>query len=138
MSLLDQQLVMSDAQGPITADAASTNVIDLRNVSGGAPGNAMRVIANIDVAFNNLTSLGFQLQSCASEGFGSGVVTHQTITRLLAALTAGQRVDLGEVPDGALRYIRLFYDVTGTAPSTGTITSFIEPLGSNQTIPGQA
>lgn len=136
MSLLDKELIFSEAQA-ITADAVSTNVIDLRS-AGAAPGNAMRLVANIDEAFNTLTSLGFQLQSCAVEGFGSGVSTHQVITVALANLTLGKRIDLGEVPDGALRYIRLNYDVTGSNPSTGKITAWLEPLGSNQTIPGQA
>lgn len=137
MSLLDNELIFSRAQA-ITADAGSTDVIDLRNAVGSAPGNEVRVIANIDQSFNNLTSLGFIVQTCADPAFGSGVVSHQTITRLLAQLTAGQRIDLGEVPDGALRYLRVFYDVTGTAPTLGQVTSFLEPLGSNQTIPGQA
>jgi len=133
--LLDQKNVFSDNQA-ITADAVSTNVIDL-GVAGRAPGNPLSVIAQVTEAFNTLTSLNVQVQSCAAEGFGSGVVTHQTVNLLLASLTAGKRVDLGSLLDGTLRYVRLNYDVVGTDPTTGRITAALLPFG-DQTLVGQA
>ena len=133
--LLDQKNVFSDAQA-ITADAVSTNVIDLGK-AGRGPGNPLSIVAHILQAFNNLTSLEFQVQSCAVEGFGSGVVTHQKVSVALADLTLGKKVDLGSLPDGTLQYVRLNYDVTGTNPSTGQITAALLPFG-DQTLVGQA
>lgn len=133
--LNDSQHFFSDEQA-ITADANSTNVVNLSAVSPG-PGNALRLKAHITESFNNLTSLTFRLDTCAVEGFGSGVKNHQSITVALAGLTAGQVIDLGEVPDGALQFARLNYDVTGTNPAAGKVTALVAPLGSDQTIIGQ-
>ena len=133
--LLDQKNVFSDNQA-ITADAVSTNVIDFTK-AGMGPGNPLSVIVQVTEAFNNLTSLEFQVQSCAVEGFGSGVVTHQKVSIALASLTLGKRVDLGSLLDGTLQYVRLNYDVTGTNPSTGKITAALLPFG-DQTLVGQA
>lgn len=132
--LLDQKNVFSDKQA-ITADAVSTNVIDLTK-AGLAPGNPLSVIAQIVEAFNTLTSLTFQVQSSATENFSS-VKTHQSVTILLADLVLGKRVDLGSLLDGTLRYVRLNYDVTGTNPTTGQITAALLPFG-DQTLVGQA
>lgn len=133
--LIDSQNVFSNDQA-ITADAVSTDVIDL-GVAGRAGGNELQVIAQVTEAFNTLTSLGFQVQSCAVENFGSGVVTHQVVTLPLAQLTLGKRVDLGGLLEGTLRYVRLNYDVTGTNPTLGKVTAMLLPFGS-QSLVGQA
>lgn len=133
--LLDAKNVFSDAQA-ITADAASTNVIDL-GAAGRGPGNGLNVVAQIVEAFNTLTSLELQVQSCAAEGFGSGVVTHQKVSVALADLTLGKKIDMGSLPDGTLRYVRLYYDVTGTNPTLGKVTAALLPFG-EQTYVGQA
>lgn len=133
--LLDNELVFSDSQA-ITATAASTNIVDLGGAGMGA-GNSLEMLAHVEEAFNNLTSLNVAVQSCAAENFGSGVVTHQKFDILLADLTAGKQIDLGPLLNGALQYVRLYYTVTGTAPSTGKITATILPYN-GQTLPNQA
>lgn len=132
--LLDQKNVFSDAQA-ITADAVSTNVIDL-GVAGRGPGNNLNLIVQIVEAFNTLTSLGIQLQSSVDEAFTSPK-NHQLVTEVLANLTLGKKIDLGSLPDGTLRYVRLNYDVTGTNPTLGKVTSALLPFG-EQTYVGQA
>lgn len=133
--LVDNQLVLSDEQA-ITADAASTNVLDL-GAAGRAPGADLNILASVTETFDNLTSLNIIVQSCAVEGFGSGVVTHQTINVLLADLTAGKQIDVGPLLNGTLQYVRLNYDVVGTNPTAGKISAFVAPFG-QQTLPGQA
>lgn len=133
--LIDNQLVLSDKQA-ITADAASTNVLDL-GVAGRAPGEDLTLLAHINEDFNTLTSLDFEVQSCAAEGFGSGVVTHQIVNKLLADLTAGTQIDLGPLLNGTLQYVRINYNVQGSNPTTGQVTTVIVPFG-QQTLPGQA
>lgn len=132
--LLDAKNVFSDAQA-ITADAVSTNVIDL-GAAGRAPGNNLNVVAQVVEAFNTLTSLEIQVQSSVDEAFTSPV-THQKDSVELAALTLGKKVDMGSLPDGTLRYVRLIYDVTGTNPTLGKITAALAPFG-EQTLVGQA
>jgi hypothetical protein len=41
----------------------------------------------------------------------------------LADLAVGRRFPLTIVPRGVLRYLRLYYTVTGSAPSTGRVTA---------------
>ena len=134
--LLDQKNVFSDGQA-ITGDAVSTNVIDLSQAMR-APGNELDVIVQVTEAFNNLTSLELQVQSSVDEAFTSPV-THQRVSVTLASgrLALGQRLDLGSLLDGTLRYVRLNYDVTGTNPSTGRLTAMLLPFG-DQTLVGQA
>ena len=136
--IFDLQSLLSNAQA-ITADAASTNVIDL-----GQPGTVPRHAAalkrdygkgyevplrvQVVESFNNLTSLSIILQTSPVENFGSGVVeAARSPAYALAVLAVGARLLLpDEIPVGTdQRYMRLFYDVTGTEPTTGKITAGI-------------
>lgn len=133
--LLDNENVFSDAQA-ITGDAVSTNVIDMVK-AGLAPGNDLNIVLNVEEDFDNLTSLDIEVQSCALEDFSSGVTTHQSINKLLAALTNGTQVDVGPLLNGTLQYVRLNYNVNGTDPTAGKVTAAILPFG-QQTLPNQA
>lgn len=132
--LLDNQLVLSDNQA-ITGDAVSSNVIDL-GAAGRAPGEDLTILTHVEADFDNLTSLDIEVQSSTDEAFTSPV-THQTINVLLADLTAGKQIDVGPLLNGTLQYVRLNYDVNGTNPTTGALTSAIVPFG-QQTLPDQA
>lgn len=132
--ILDNTALFSDAQA-ITADAGSTNIIDL-GAAGTAFGHSaavardigkateILVTCNVVEAFNNLTSLAISVQVDDDVAFGSPQ-TIATRTYLLADIDATTILSFpAEIPEGANeRYIRLFYDVTGTAPSTGKITA---------------
>lgn len=128
MAILDQQTLFSDAQA-ITADAASTNVIDLGPIMSTrdiGPGKAIPVLIQVVEAFAGLTSLNVAIQVCAAEGFGSGVKTvAKSAEILLADLKVGYEIPLSWIPKGTdLRYMRLYYDVTGTG-TAGKITAGI-------------
>lgn len=134
--IFDKQNLFSEGQA-ITATAASTNVIDLGKTGtvageGAAlkrdigPGTPIPLRVQVVEGFNTLTSLGVALQVSADEAFTSPVtVNSQTLT--LAELTAGAVFGgLYYVPRGTnLRYVRLNYTVTGTAPTAGKITAGI-------------
>lgn len=133
--IFDTTLLFSDAQA-ITADAASTNIVDL-----GAPGTVYGAAAALtrDVgkgkeiplaiqvveAFNTLTSLDIIVQVDDNAAFSSPKeLRRQNVP--LAALTVGKVINIDAVPLGAdERYIRLFYDVTGTNPTLGRLTAGI-------------
>lgn len=131
--IFDMQSLFSDAQA-VTADAASTNIIDL-----GAPGTPQHAAAPITQdlglgraipmriqvveAFNNLTTLKIAVQVDDNASFSSATEV-MSVTVPLAALIAGYVTPIVFVPRGTNeRYMRLYYDVTGTAPTTGKITA---------------
>lgn len=130
----DQGNILSDNQA-ITADAGSTNQIDF-GAPGTAPGhsNAIRFDVGashvpieivVTEAFNTLTSLTVSFQVDNDSAFGSPTTLEATPAIPLASLVVGYRFKmLCKVPEGASeRYGRLFYDVTGTNPTTGKITA---------------
>lgn len=133
--IFDQTLLFSSAQA-ITADAPSTNILDLGatgTVYGAAAALSRDVGRSDDVAllvqivenFNNLTSMDIVIQTDDNVGFSSPRdVLRQTLT--LAQLTAGRTSGIIRLPPGVSeRYLRIYYDITGTAPTTGKVTAGI-------------
>lgn len=126
---IDSQLLFSDAQA-VSADAGSTNVVDLgvaRNLFDGEP---MAVVIQVDVAAdvaNTDETYAFQIETDDNAAFSSAtdLLVHSIAG---ASLTAGS-VHVLPVPVGVSveRYIRVFYDVGGTTPSV-TVTAFLQPL----------
>jgi len=120
--ILDEQNLFSDNQA-ITATAASTNVLDFgkREIAFGTP---VELFVQVTEDFNNLTSLKITVQTSATENFSTAVdLIDQTI--LLANLKKGTVSSLKFLPKSNLGYMRLYYTVTGTAPSTGKILAGI-------------
>lgn len=130
--ITDATLLFSDSQA-ITATASSTNVVDL-GATGTPAGSSVALtrdigksadialLAEVTEAFNNLTSLAIAVQVATDEAFTSPVEV-ATRTYLLAELTLGKRLSFpAEFPEGTnLRYVRIRYTVTGTAPTTGKV-----------------
>lgn len=131
--IFDRTLLLSNAQA-ITASAPSTDILDL-----GATGTVYRAASALirdvgkgqDVAFdiqvvedfNSLTSLTVTLQTDDNTGFTSPRDV-QSATLLLADLKAGKTSTIVRLPPGVNeRYVRVFYTVTGTAPTTGRVTA---------------
>lgn len=151
--ILDTQTVFSGtvaadgtrAGQAITGTAISTNVLDLRNSASPAlvdegltGGNGLFLVVSVGQAFNNLTSLAITLESDSAVGLATAPVVHATINVALAALTAGAQVARIPLPsDYYKRYLGLRYTVTGTAPSTGTLTAALSfDINRNTPYPG--
>ncbi len=125
--IFDQQTLLSDAQA-ITATAASTNDIDLGPIKAGlvrdiGKGKQIPLLIQVVETFNNLTSLTIALQVDDSNAFGSPKTVWSAVVAL-ADLKAGKVV----VPEFVTRgtdekNLRLYYTVTGTAPTLGKITA---------------
>jgi len=109
---LDKRNLFSDAQAVTSSAVASTNVIETGGGSGA--GNPVGMAVQVVEAFAGGTSLKVGIETCATEGFSSGVVTLVESTLALAALTAGARFPLNFLPEGDLGFIRLKYTPTGT------------------------
>lgn len=125
--IFDKTTLLSDAQA-ITADAASTNQIDLSPRATGlvrdiGKGERIPLLIQVVETFNNLTSIAISLQTDEDVAFGSPK-TVWTSTLLLADLVAGKVVVPEYIPRGTdERYLRVYYDITGTAPTTGKFTA---------------
>lgn len=132
--IVDDTLVLSDHQA-ITADAASTNIIDL-GAAGTAFGHSAAVRRDIGIgteipiyvtvteAFNTLTSLTLILQVDNDAAFGSPKEVARSQAYPLADIdAAGVKLFWpAQIPEGTdERYLRLYYDVGGSNPSTGKV-----------------
>lgn len=124
---IDNQLLLSDAQA-ITADAASTNLIDLGSDRDIGRGEAMGIVFTIDVAADFTTgneTYTFNLETDDNSSFSSAeVIGSRTLTA--AQLVAGSQWVI-PVPFNNERFLRLAYDVGGTTP-TVTVTAWLSPL----------
>ena len=133
--IMDATLQLSNAQ-PVTADTASTNTIDL-GATGSAYGAAapltrdigkglgVPLLVTVTETFNNLTSMNILIQTDDNVAFTSPTTVFRSPEYLLADLVMGKKYLLPDSfpVDTNERYVRLFYDITGTAPTTGKITA---------------
>ncbi len=121
--LFDAENLFSDAQA-VTGDAASTNVIDTGSANDVGPGCPVEIVAQVVEDFDNLTDLTIEIQTDSVENFATPtVLAKQTIA--LADLKIGKKMSIAHLPNGCEQYLRLNYDVNGTAPTTGKITAGI-------------
>ena len=133
--ILDKTTLFSDGQA-ITATAGSDNTIDLGAVgtilgaAGAMPfdfgkGSKIPLLVQVTQTFTNLTSLKIDVELDSTTSFTPDeTITLGTFT--LAQLVAGFQVPFDVLPKGLdLRYMRLKYTVTGTAPDAGKITAGI-------------
>lgn len=129
--ILDALLVVSDAQA-ITADAVSTNTIDLgtsspaREIGSGEP---MAMLVTVDVAADFTTgdeTYAFELIQSANANLSSATVLNRRVLTA-AQLALGAIFAIG-VPPGtpSARYLGMNYDVGGTTP-TLTVTAALVP-----------
>jgi hypothetical protein len=144
--ILDRTLLFSDQQA-ITADAGSTNVVDLGasgTVYGAAAaivrdigiGTAVPLIVTVTQSFNNLTSMSIAVQTDDNAAFSSATTVFTSPTYTLAQLASGAKYLLPNwLPSGTNeRYVRLFYDITGTTPTLGKITAGVTMGNQTNTI----
>ena len=126
--IFDRQTLLSDAQ-VITATGPSTNVIHLGPIKAGltrdiGKGEPIPFLMQVVESFNNLTSLEIKVQVDDNEAFSSPKQIGTTGLLVLADLALGKKINIDSVPrDADERFFRLYYDVTGTAPTTGKITA---------------
>ena len=120
--ILDEQNIFSDNQ-KITASCESTNVLNFgkRELAFGTP---VELFIQASETFNNLTSLTISVQTSDDETFSDPVdLIEQTM--LLDELKAGSVSTIKFLPKGNLGFVRLYFTVQGTAPTTGKIVAGI-------------
>lgn len=121
----DAQNLYSDAQA-ITADAASTNIIDHGHARNLGVGEPLSVNLTVDVSAAGGGTLAVILQTATDAAFTSPLTVATTGAIDAASLTAGDTLVLPLPPNVAVkRFTRLSYDVT---TMTGiTITAALVP-----------
>jgi hypothetical protein len=126
--LIDQYELFSSAQA-ITAEAASTNLIDLkaaRNMGTGA--RPLYIVAQVTTAFTDGSSnseLDVKVEADDDVAFGS-IDTTTTIGQFAALSAVGTQV-IAMLPPAAAnyRYVRLKYTPIDGDLSAGAVTAFI-------------
>lgn len=115
----DRFAIFSENQA-ITATAASTkDMLFMAQIGQGQP---VALEIKITEAFNNLTSLTLEIEQTteADTTFASAESVYTEVIAL-ADLTLGKRPFLRFLPNIDKPRVRLYYTVTGTAPTTGKI-----------------
>ncbi len=120
----------------VTADAISTNVIDLGEPQRAVGATAAQAVLNRDIGnadipiliqvaatFNNCTSITITVRTGATT---TPTNVRASMTVLVADLVAGRQLPIMYVPRGVNeRYVAVHYDVTGTPPAAGAFTAGI-------------
>jgi len=148
--IFDNTLIFSDGQA-ITGDIRSTNTVNLgdtgtpygdtrklvRDIGKGSPKVPLSI--SVTETFNNLTSMEILLQVDDNSGSASPKTVASSGAIPAANLVAGKQIDFPDyIPQGANeQYLSLFYDVTGTAPTTGKITAGVVAARQTNFIGGQ-
>lgn len=112
--IFDEQALFSNEQN-VTANAASTNIIDLgvaRNMAKGEP-IPIRIQLISDAGGTNPT-LDVKAQEDDNESFSSP--TDLQAASQISGGVAGEVADLRIWPRNGQRYVRLYYTVGGTNP----------------------
>jgi len=124
---LDSQAIFSNEQA-ITATAASTNVVELSKTNGKfsevAYGKPIPLLIQVVEDFATLTSLTVAVQTDDNAAFSSAT-TLASATLAVAALKAGAKFPIKEIPAGNEGFVRLYYTVTGSNATAGKITAGI-------------
>ncbi len=119
--LLDQNAMMSDKQA-VSASAASNHTIDLGAAGNAVPG-ALFVVCRADEAFSGVTQLKVSIQTADSSSFSSAQEL-MTATFAQADLQAVKNLFALALPNGAKRFLRAYYTVTGSG-TAGKISCFL-------------
>lgn len=128
--ILDDKLCLSDAQ-EVTADAGSTNYIDLLAASNIGKGEPLVVMFTVDTTFDTGSeggTLDITLQTDDNTSFTSAT-TIATATQIAeATLVAGMTPVVLPIPTfyTGERYFRAYYNVNNSDPFTaGKINAYV-------------
>jgi hypothetical protein len=114
-------------QGPITAQAVSTNTIDLSQARDIGEGENLYMVFTVVAGFAGTGSVAMEIITSAAADLGSPTVIASTGAIAVGTLTAGKQYFLQIPPQIASlgqRYLGARY-TTASSPTTGTILTQI-------------
>ncbi len=117
--ILDKSLQMSTDQ-VVTADARSTDVIDLKQDRDIGIGEPMYCVINIKAVSGTSPTLAPSIHTDDNSSFSSA----ETLASLAAATPVANTLIVMPLPRTNQRYLSLYYDVGGTSPSV-TIDAYL-------------
>jgi hypothetical protein len=133
--ILDKHSMFSDRQA-ITSNAASSQIIDL-GVSGQNLGFGTKVplIIQVNEGFSGIQAIKIILQTSDSSEFSDSVDLVEVKLTGSGLMAGGRPTALDALPSGPYkRYLRLYYELDGGAPSSGKITAGVS-MGADETYP---
>lgn len=121
--------VFSENQA-ITVDTASANYVDLQNTKNRV-GDPLEIPIAVTTAMAGGTSIIFKAQSDSDSGFATNLVDEATSkSYALADLGLGSIIVL-RIPKVTQRYLRLYYDVTGTFTGGAVTAGMVADMQTN-------
>jgi hypothetical protein len=123
--ILDNETMFSKAQGPLTATAPSTSVVDLGAGDAG-PSERLSLFVTCNPPFTGAGTLTVELQTAA--GVSGDALSSPAVAAAYsianAALLAGGKLLSARLPHGMKRYARLNYTLsTGATLAAGKLTA---------------
>lgn len=107
----------------------STNTIDLTNIRDIGEGENLFVMFTVVAAYNNLTSLQFEVIGATNDALSTGVVPIGSSGAVpLASLTANAQFAVRINPQmfsKGTQYLGARYSTVGTTPTTGSVCAYI-------------
>ena len=121
--ILDYELLLTALAGDaLTADAAGSKTVDLGQPGDALGGNELTFYVVSKGAGGSLTSIQAKLQTSADNSNWTDLVLSPDIVK--AEFVDGKTVFRCKLMDGFKRYVRAYFDVTGTATGT-TVLAFL-------------
>jgi hypothetical protein len=120
----------------VTADAASTNLIDLdaAGVNVGGAKKGLYIVIKSTVAFLTTVSIEIQLQTDSDSGFATTLKEIQAWRFLLAQMTAGALLVNQALPVWSYqRYLRLYFNVFTDATAGSFFAALSDSPEAHQT-----
>lgn len=122
--IYDAHLALGEDQGAITADAATTNLLNmgLTTVPNGDITPAGMMVFDITTLGTGAGTIAFQIQDCDTVG-GTYVTIATSLPVVGTALTLGKKIEV-PMPGKHREFVRGFFDVTGTVGAV-TVTTHL-------------
>lgn len=126
MGLFDDKYVLSDAQSLAGAGSAySEDEVDFgETYPDKGQGSCLVVRFVIEQTFTTCDSVQFVL----CHGAATAPTTQLVMTAAIAtaSLTKGAYIPELKIPDQHLRYMRMYYVISGSNPGAGKVTTFVD------------
>lgn len=126
MAILDNEMIMSNAQAVTTAAAtASTNIIDF-GVAGAGKDKKVIVTVNTAVTSGGAATVAFKVQTDSAADFSSATDLFTTAAIGKATLVAGYQVLEFTLPASVKRYVRVLITPAVADLTAGKFNAYVD------------